>query len=182
MRTALSKMVFYVLLPAITFVKVTPAVTAALLAHWWPIVVNVVATVCGGLGLGALVALATRTPPHLRRHVIVATGLGNLNQLPLMLVTSVCADPKLLFAAALGPSCTDTGIAYVVVGMAIASIFHHAVSYHLLKPRPWVRRRRARGARLGAAHADPLHAGSSRGVLETYLSRACCAPPLGATR
>ncbi len=175
-------MVFYVLLPAITFVKVTPAVTAALLAHWWPIVVNVVATVCGGLGLGALVALATRTPPHLRRHVIVATGLGNLNQLPLMLVTSVCADPKLLFAAALGPSCTDTGIAYVVVGMAIASIFHHAVSYHLLKPRPWVRRRRARGARLGAAHADPLHAGSSRGVLETYLSRACCAPPLGATR
>ena len=47
----MSKMVFYVLLPAITFVKVTPAVTATLLAHWWPIAVNVVLSVCGGLGI-----------------------------------------------------------------------------------------------------------------------------------
>lgn len=44
MRTALSKMVFYLLLPAITFVKVTPAVSADLLRQWWPIAANIVIT------------------------------------------------------------------------------------------------------------------------------------------
>ncbi|KAK9833536.1 hypothetical protein WJX81_002947 [Elliptochloris bilobata] len=135
-RQALSKMVFYVLLPAITFVKVTPAVSAGLLAHWWPIAVNVVLSVGGGLGLGALIALATRTPAHLRRHMTWPSAWGKLIQLPLMLVTSVCADPKLLFAGALGGRCADQGITYVVVGMAVASVIHYAVFYHLFKPRP----------------------------------------------
>ena len=128
-------MVFYVLLPAITFVKVTPAVTAPLLARWWPIAANVALSICGGLGLGALIALVTRTPAHLRRHVIVAAGVGNLHQLPLLLVSTACEDPGTLVSRALGAKCADQGYAYVGVGMAVASIFHQSVAYHLLKPR-----------------------------------------------
>ena len=132
-RQALSKMVFYVLLPAITFVKVTPAVTAPLLARWWPIAANVALSICGGLGLGA--ALAMRTPKHLRRHVILAAGVGNLHQLPLLLVATACADARTLVARALGARCADQGYAYVGIGMAVASVFHQSVAYHLLKPR-----------------------------------------------
>ena len=134
-RQALSKMVFYVLLPAITFVKVTPAVTAPLLARWWPIAAIVALSICGGLGLGALIALAVRTPRHLRRHVVVAAGVGNLHQLPLLLVATACADARTLVARALGARCADQGYAYVGIGMAVASVFHQSVAYHLLKPR-----------------------------------------------
>lgn len=123
-------MVSYVLLPAITFVKVTPAVTAPLLARWWPIAANVALSICGGLGLGTLIALAVRTPKHLRRHVIVAAGVGNLHQLPLLLVATACADPRTLVS-----QCADHGYAYVGIGMAVASVFHQSVAYHLLKPR-----------------------------------------------
>lgn len=132
-RQALSEMVFYVLLPAITFVKVTPAVTAPLLAHWWPIAANVALSIC--VGLGALIALAMRTRPHLRRHVIVAAGVGNLDQLPLLLVATACADPRTLVSRALGAQCAEQGYAYVGIGMAVASMFHQSVAYHLLKPR-----------------------------------------------
>lgn len=97
-------------------------------------------SVLGGLGLGWVLGHAVKTPRHLRRHVIVATGLGNVNQLPLMLVTSMCSDKGALFYSSMGDTCSDDGLAYTVVGMAVASIFHHAVSYHLLKPQPHVSR------------------------------------------
>ena len=39
-----------------------------------------------------------------------------------------------MFYEVLGPQCSTRGIAYVAVGMAVGSVFHHSLAFHMLKP------------------------------------------------
>lgn len=49
-------------------------------------------SVGAGLLLGGLLLLLVRPPPGLRRHVVVATALGNAGNLPLVLVAALVRE------------------------------------------------------------------------------------------
>ena len=130
----MSKIGFYLLLPAITFVKVAEAVDASILREWWPLAANLCFSIFLGAALGFAGSYAVRTPAHLRRTVVVASSIGNINTIPLLVVASLCQSDDLMFNEVLGNTCSTKGIAYVAVGMAVGSVFHHSIAFHMLKP------------------------------------------------
>jgi predicted permease len=130
----MSKIGFYLLLPAITFVKVAEAVDASVLREWWPLAANLCFSIFLGAALGFAGSYAVRTPAHLRRTVVVASSIGNINTIPLLVVASLCQSDDLMFNEVLGNTCSTKGIAYVAVGMAVGSVFHHSIAFHMLKP------------------------------------------------
>ena len=130
----MSKIGFYLLLPAITFVKVAEAVDASVLREWWPLAANLCFSILLGAALGYAGSYLVRTPPQLRRTVVVASSIGNINTIPLLVVASLCQSDDLMFNEVLGNTCSTRGIAYVAVGMAVGSVFHHSIAFHMLKP------------------------------------------------
>ena len=133
-RMAMSKVGFYLLLPAITFVKVAEAVDAQILKAWWPLAANLVFSIGVGIAFGYALSRLLRVPRPLERTVVVAASIGNINTIPLLVVASLCQSDSLMFRQVLGGGCSTVGIAYVAVGMAVGSVFHHSLAFHMLKP------------------------------------------------
>jgi len=131
---AMSKVGFYLLLPAITFVKVAEAVDATILRAWWPLAANLVFSIGVGIAFGYALSRLLRVPRPLERTVVVAASIGNINTIPLLVVASLCQSDSLMFRQVLGSQCSTVGIAYVAVGMAVGSVFHHSLAFHMLKP------------------------------------------------
>ena len=68
-------------------------------------------------------------------------GVGNVGNLPLVLVAALCEDSSSPIANAVAPGkCTELGIAYVVFAMWVAGLFQFTFAYFLLKPSAEVRR------------------------------------------
>ena len=131
---AMSKVGFYLLLPAITFVKVAEAVDATILRAWWPLAANLAFSIFVGIAAGYALSRLLRVPRPLERTVVVASSIGNINTIPLLVVASLCQSDSLMFRQVLGGGCSTVGIAYVAVGMAVGSVFHHSLAFHMLKP------------------------------------------------
>ncbi|CAI5460324.1 unnamed protein product [Closterium sp. Yama58-4] len=93
-RKSLSKLVFTVFLPAIIFVNLGEAISFENLLRWWFIPVNVVLASVLGCLLGMLVAWLTDCPPEFFRLVFVLTGIGNMGNMPLVLLSAVCSDAR----------------------------------------------------------------------------------------
>lgn len=67
-------------------------------------------------------------------------AVGNVGNLPLVLVAALCEDSSSPIANAVAPGkCTELGIAYVVFAMWVAGLFQFTFGYFLLKPSAEVR-------------------------------------------
>ena len=66
----------------------------------------------------------THTLPTLLPSAALLVCTGNVQSLPMMIVTSVCNSESLPFWKALGSQCAATGNAYVSVGLAVISLFN----------------------------------------------------------
>lgn len=60
-------------------------------------------------------------------------SVGNVGNLPLVIVATFCDEPASLFARELGPRCEQIGIAYVAFSMWVAGFVQYSVAYNLLK-------------------------------------------------
>ncbi|CAI5512615.1 unnamed protein product [Closterium sp. Naga37s-1] len=131
-RKSLSKLVFTVFLPAIIFVNLGEAISFENLLKWWFIPVNVV--LASGLGclLGMLVAWLTDCPPEFFRLVFVLTGIGNMGNMPLVLLSAVCSDARNPFGG--HNECNKLGTAYISLGMWMAAIVMWSTVYNILAP------------------------------------------------
>ena len=116
-----------------------------------------------GMILGWLANWLAGTPRPLRHHVVAAAGFGNLNAMPLLIVSAICQHSSLPFqqseqaadrqrvlplvltlsaaaAVVLGDQCTSVGFGYVAVGTAATQIFTcerpHAVWWRMRGARP----------------------------------------------
>ncbi|KAL3144526.1 hypothetical protein ABBQ32_004260 [Trebouxia sp. C0010 RCD-2024] len=132
-RQHLGQLVFYVFVPCLTFTKLASSVDLKNLAVWWPLPVNTALSITAGLLIGWLTAMVIKPPKELKMHVIVATGLGNVGNLPLVIVATFCDEPASLFARELGPRCEQIGIAYVAFSMWVAGFVQYSVAYNLMK-------------------------------------------------
>ena len=130
----LSRLGFCVFTPALTFTVLAPALARGADPRiWLPLPLNVAASVAAGLALGAL--LRPLAPPGLRAHVVAATGLGNVGNLPLVLVAALVREAG---ASALGAGASvEDGVAYVALGIVVANVSHFTIGMWLLRaPRP----------------------------------------------
>ncbi|CAI5930362.1 unnamed protein product [Closterium sp. NIES-64] len=131
-RKSLSKLVFTVFLPAIIFVNLGEAISFENLLKWWFIPVNVVLASVLGCLLGMLVAWLTDCPPEFFRLVFVLTGIGNMGNMPLVLLSAVCSDARNPFGG--HNECNKLGTAYISLGMWMAAIVMWSTVYNILAP------------------------------------------------
>ncbi|GJP36803.1 hypothetical protein CLOM_g21278 [Closterium sp. NIES-68] len=131
-RKSLSKLVFTVFLPAIIFVNLGEAISFHNLLQWWFIPVNVVLASLIGCALGMLVAWLTDCPPEFFRLVFVLTGIGNMGNMPLVLLSAVCSDARNPFGG--HQECNKLGTAYISLGMWMAAIIMWSTVYNILAP------------------------------------------------
>lgn len=125
----LSKLVFALFLPCLTFINLGESITAENIRQWWFIPVNVLVSTAAGLVLGVLVVLICRPPPQYSRFTII-TAFGNTGNLPLAIVGSVCHDEDNMF----GPDCKKKGVAYVSLAQYVSVILVYTLVYHMMEP------------------------------------------------
>ncbi|KAL4437035.1 hypothetical protein ABPG75_004174 [Micractinium tetrahymenae] len=135
-RRKLSLISFGLLLPAMNFYHITGNVSASTIVDYIPFAVNTVLSNTLGILLGYLVAWLCVVPRALRNHVVAASGFGNMNSLPLLIVASVCNQEHMPFYQVLGAQCTSVGWAYVAVGSAATQMLTYPFAIWLLKKRP----------------------------------------------
>lgn len=126
----LSKLVFALFLPCLTFIHLGQSITVDNIRQWWLIPINVLVSTCVGLVLGVLVVIICRPPPQYSRFTIIMTAFGNTGNLPLAIVGSICHDEGNLF----GPECKKKGVAYVSFAQWVSVILVYTVVYHMMEP------------------------------------------------
>uniref|UniRef100_A0A383VGS0 Uncharacterized protein n=1 Tax=Tetradesmus obliquus TaxID=3088 RepID=A0A383VGS0_TETOB len=150
-RKTLSKLIYFVFTPCLTFAKLAPVLTARTFVLWMPLAINMFFSVAVGMLLGVLLVLLVRPPAGFSKHVIVTTGLGNAGNLPLVLVAALMRSSGSTLFAGQDVS-VDLAIAYVAVGIFAATVTHFTIGTQLLK---------APGSKAAGQHAGGAAAGSA---------------------
>ncbi|GAQ82055.1 putative auxin efflux carrier family protein [Klebsormidium nitens] len=129
-RKHLNHMVFLVFTPALVFVNLGPAATIAALWQWWFLPFSVLINTILGACLGYLVVALTKPPPHLVRLTVACCAVGNMSNLPLVLIGAICSNSGAVF----GPECSSQGLAYSSYGMVMGVIAMWVFAYPYLEP------------------------------------------------
>ncbi|KAL2644031.1 hypothetical protein R1flu_011618 [Riccia fluitans] len=125
-------MVFLAYTPALVFSKLTNAVTIENIVTWWYMPLNVILSYSMGSGLAIIVISYTSPPPHLKSLVIASCAAGNIGNIMLVLVPSICHDKENPFGAS--EACSQNGVAYVSFGMLTGMVLTWSFIYSILKP------------------------------------------------
>lgn len=134
-RKLLSKLVFALFLPCLIFTQLGKAATVQAILEWWFIPVNVVLGAVIGCTLGYFVALLVRPPPQYFNFTVVMIGIGNIGNMPLVIIASICHDDTNPFN--LDPTvCNTNGIAYISFGQWVGAVIVYTFVYHMLAPPP----------------------------------------------
>ncbi|KAJ8548234.1 hypothetical protein K7X08_030703 [Anisodus acutangulus] len=80
--------------------------------------------------ISVLVVLICRPPQEFTRFTIIMTAFGNLGNLPLAIVGSICHSMDHPF----GPDCKRNGVAYVSFAQWVAVILVYTLVYHMMEP------------------------------------------------
>ncbi|GFR48834.1 hypothetical protein Agub_g10787, partial [Astrephomene gubernaculifera] len=134
-RRVLGALSFLVFNPSLIFVKLASTLTPSRLLHWWPLMLNTGISTAVGLGLGYLGVRLVRPVGHLRPHTVVAIALGNLGNLPLVIVSSLAASSSALLGGIPPDRAEDLAVSYVVVGLLLPSIAHATIGFSMLRKR-----------------------------------------------
>jgi predicted permease len=130
----LAALSFNLFTPALTFSTLAASITLESIQHLWPLLANMAVSCSLGVGAGFAAARALKVPPELRAVVACAIAFGNVGNMPLVLVNSICGDPASLVARALGPDCERLGVSYTAIDIAAATLFQFTLAIYLLRP------------------------------------------------
>ena len=61
---------------------------------------------------------------------------GNVGNLPLVIVATLCDEKTSMFSRELGPRCGEIGIAYVAFSMWVAGFVQYSVAFNMMKLPP----------------------------------------------
>ncbi|CAI5498677.1 unnamed protein product, partial [Closterium sp. Naga37s-1] len=131
-RKILSKLVFTLFLPCLIFTQLGAAVTWQKLTEWWFIPVNVFLGAVVGCTIGLIVALIIRPPPQYFKFTIVMIGIGNIGNIPLVLIGAICREKTNPFGT---PTvCNESGVAYISFGQWVGALIVYTFVYAMLAP------------------------------------------------
>ncbi|KAL1322010.1 hypothetical protein HN51_066916 [Arachis hypogaea] len=133
-RKLLNGLVFTLLLPCLIFSQLGQAVTLEKMLAWWFIPVNVVLSSISGSIIGFIVASIIRPPYPFFKFTIVHIGIGNIGNVPLVLIAALCRDTSNPFGDT--EKCSTDGTAYISFGQWVGAIILYTYVFNMLAPPP----------------------------------------------
>lgn len=133
-RKLLNGLVFTLLLPCLIFSQLGQAVTLEKMLDWWFIPVNVVLSSIAGSLIGFVVATIIRPPYPFFKFTIIQIGIGNIGNVPLVLISALCRDQSNPFGEY--EKCSTDGTAYISFGQWVGAIILYTYVFHMLAPPP----------------------------------------------
>ncbi|GAB2272058.1 Protein PIN-LIKES 6 [Dionaea muscipula] len=133
-RKLLNGLVFTLLLPCLIFSQLGQAITLEKLIEWWFIPVNVVLACISGSLIGLIVATIVRPPHPFFKFTIIHIGIGNIGNVPLVLIAALCSDKSNPFGDS--EKCSQDGTAYISFGQWVGAIILYTYVFHMLAPPP----------------------------------------------
>ncbi|XP_061375471.1 protein PIN-LIKES 6 isoform X1 [Gastrolobium bilobum] len=133
-RKLLNGLVFSLLLPCLIFSQLGQAVTLQKMLDWWFIPVNVLLGSISGSLIGFLVASVVRPPYPFFKFTIVHIGIGNIGNVPLVLIAALCRDQSNPFGDS--DKCSTDGTAYISFGQWVGAIILYTYVFNMLAPPP----------------------------------------------
>ncbi|KAI4318906.1 hypothetical protein MLD38_032561 [Melastoma candidum] len=133
-RKMLNGLVFSLLLPCLIFSQLGQAITLEKMMEWWFIPVNVVLSSISGSIIGLIVASIVRPPYPFFKFSIVQIGIGNIGNVPLVLIAALCRDQSNPFGDS--EKCHTDGTAYISFGQWVGAIILYTYVFNMLAPPP----------------------------------------------
>ncbi|ESW06480.1 hypothetical protein PHAVU_010G051200 [Phaseolus vulgaris] len=133
-ETAISNMntlVYFVFSPALACSSLASTMTLRGLITLWFMPFCIVLTVVVGTALGWLLVKITKVPYHLKGLVLGCCAVGNLGNLPLMVVPAICREKSNPFGDE--TVCYKNGMAYASLSLALASILVWSFAYNIVR-------------------------------------------------
>ncbi|GLC46287.1 hypothetical protein PLESTB_000995100 [Pleodorina starrii] len=129
-RRVISSLTLHIFTPCLLFSKLAVGVGLQEVVRLWLLSANIVASHVVGLLLGLLAVRAGRAPYRLRNQLVLSCGVGNVGNLPFVLLAGLAADPALPFAAALGPvAAGELAMRYVALSNLSAALIQFPLTY-----------------------------------------------------
>ncbi|CAA7398269.1 unnamed protein product [Spirodela intermedia] len=133
-RKLLNGLVFSLLLPCLIFSQLGRAITLQRMMEWWFIPVNIVLATISGSLIGFLVASVIRPPYPYFKFTIIHIGIGNIGNIPLVLISALCRDTSNPFGDS--DKCSEDGTAYISFGQWVGAIVLYTYVFQMLSPPP----------------------------------------------
>ncbi|KAL0282541.1 UNVERIFIED_CONTAM: protein PIN-LIKES 6 [Sesamum angustifolium] len=133
-RKLLNGLVFSLLLPCLIFSQLGQAITFQKMIEWWFIPFNVVLATISGSLIGLIVASIIRPPYPYFKFTIIQIGIGNIGNVPLVLIAALCRDKSNPFGDF--NKCSQDGNAYISFGQWVGAIVLYTYVFHMLAPPP----------------------------------------------
>ncbi|XP_022924894.1 protein PIN-LIKES 6-like [Cucurbita moschata] len=133
-RRLLNRLVFSLLLPCLIFSQLGQSITMEKFFQWWFIPANIVLTAISGSLIGLIVASIVRPPYPFFKFTIVQIGIGNIGNVPLVIIAALCRDESNPFGDS--EKCSTYGIAYISFGQWVGAIIIYTYVYAMLTPPP----------------------------------------------
>ncbi|KAL5220817.1 hypothetical protein ABZP36_025530 [Zizania latifolia] len=133
-RKLLNGLVFSLLLPCLIFSQLGRAITIEKMLQWWFIPVNIVVGAVSGSLIGFVVASIIRPPYPYFKFTVIHIGIGNIGNIPLVLIAALCRDPTNPFGDS--DKCNEDGNAYISFGQWVGAIIVYTYVFKMLAPPP----------------------------------------------
>ncbi|XP_076906424.1 protein PIN-LIKES 6-like [Bidens hawaiensis] len=131
-RKLLNGLVFSLLLPCLIFSQLGEAITFEKMIEWWFIPFNVVLATISGSLIGLLVAWIVNPPYPYFKFTIIHIGVGNIGNVPLVLIAALCRDKSNPFGDS--AKCAQDGNAYISFGQWVGAIILYTYVFQMLAP------------------------------------------------
>ncbi|XVF29757.1 hypothetical protein REPUB_Repub15cG0149700 [Reevesia pubescens] len=133
-RKLLNGLVFSLLLPCLIFSQLGQAITLQKMLEWWFIPVNVVLGAISGSLIGFVVVTLVKPPYPYFKFSIIPIAIGNIGNVPLVLIAALCRDASNPFGDT--ETCSTQGTAYISFGQWVGAIILYTYVFHMFAPPP----------------------------------------------
>ena len=129
LRKQMSRIVFYMMLPALLCVKTAGNVSLESLKTLWFVPVMSLVITCLGLGLGIVAARISKPLPKFRNHIITATALGNHGYLVIPLMYTLTQTSPLFNS---DPEASGRAMMYIAMYLMMQSCLLWGIGHTFL--------------------------------------------------
>ncbi|WVZ65401.1 hypothetical protein U9M48_014770 [Paspalum notatum var. saurae] len=130
-RKHLNNIVFYVFNPSLVAIYLAKTITMESLAKLWFMPVNILLAFSFGLLFGWILIHVTSAPAKLRGLILGCCSAGNLGNIFLIIIPSICKEKGSPFGA--HDVCQTYGLAYSSLSMAIGAVFLWSIIYNIVR-------------------------------------------------
>ncbi|KAG6513284.1 hypothetical protein ZIOFF_023597 [Zingiber officinale] len=114
--------------------RVVRLIDGSLIIHLWFIPFNIILSTIFGSLVGFIVASIVQPPYPYFKFTIIHIGIGNIGNIPLVLIAALCQDKSNPFGDS--AKCSQDGNAYISFGQWVGAIVLYTYVFQMLAPPP----------------------------------------------